>query len=390
MTRLGVAMRETLQAVPACRLTEEHLHAGTVRRGCEELRRRLGEAPQDQVARYGLGVLEFLAAFERLSQRCYAFGSADGLVRALAPWLALVPANPQPEPVTYHELRALAEEFLADLRRADDAFAGVQDARVRLPLRLGLGRLDLDGDGVPERPLTEWLRALLPEASRGLDPELLVSFDRGDAAWFRGYCKLFMGLLELGLAYDHRELFETAGYLLFPRAVPTGPRPAGDVQFGRFLDAAALLHLVRFPLEDGARLAAALEHFEAAIASDLECWEHAVAQTDDDHEWLPNPRQKGVLGVAVSGEMIDAWRGLLSTAREVLAGRLLIPYWRGGGGINVRRAFLRPRPFDLVLWIQGLGALPYVEQGPTVSREVARRLTGVFGSRTLAFGLWFN
>ncbi|MBI4345935.1 MAG: hypothetical protein HY553_03715 [Elusimicrobia bacterium] len=382
-------MSETMTTAPY-ELVERHMHAGTVRRGAEELRRRCAGDTRDQAARYGLGVLEFLGAFERVSQLAYGYGIADGLARRFMPWLEMIPRNPEPSDVSYDDLRNIVEGFLADLRRADDAFSGVTDPKLRLPLRLGPGRLDLDGDGVPERPLAQWLGTLAPSETSHLDPELLVKFDRGDASWFRGYCRLMMGLAEAVLAYDHRELFETAGYLLFPRAVPANPKLGETTGFERFADAIALVHLTRFPLRDANRLSAALAHFEAAVGFDLEVWDFAGAQQESDHEWLPAPHQQGALGVRVTSEMVAAWRTLLLTAREILAGRLLIPHPRGNLAINVRRVFLQPRAFDLVLWIQGLAAVPYRESGPTVTREVAARLERAFGGRTLAFGLWFN
>lgn len=391
---------------PPYELAERHLHAGTVQKGCEALARRLAAVPRDQPARFALGILQFLGAFERLSQSLYAAGAADGALRRALPILEQVPANPQPRELSYDELRSIAERFLDDVRRADASFDGVRDVSVKLPLRLGPGRLDLDGDGVPERPLKDWLTSLRGPAGR-LDPELLVCFDRGDAAWFRGYCNLLAAGTCVLLAYDQRELFDRLGHLLFPRIkTPFGSR----VGFGELLDLAALVHLARFPVRDPEMLRAALGHLETAVEQDLESWDHILAETDDDHEWIPSPRQTGALGVPVSAEMVETWRRLLRGVRELLAGRLLLPFWRGGRlegrspavpavdgakekaglGINVRRLFTEPQPFDLVLWVQGLGVVQYLEEGRVASTEELASLRRVFGRNLAGFALWFN
>ena len=60
----------------------------------------------------------------------------------------------------------------------------------------------------------------------------------------------------------------------------------------------------------------------------------------------------------------------------LLAGKRLLPFWRGdpSRGVNLRRVFTEPRPFDLVLWVQGTAATPYLEKGPLTKPEVWRRL----------------
>ena|SRR5215470_4197164 len=60
--------------------------------------------------------------------------------------------------------------------------------------------------------------------------------------------------------------------------------------------------------------------------------------------------------------MVSAWLDLMSQADNILKGKLLIAFWRGedGRGLNVRKVFLEPRTLDLVLWLQGPGAAPYL------------------------------
>ena len=54
-----------------------------------------------------------------------------------------------------------------------------------------------------------------------------------------------------------------------------------------------------------------------------------MAETDDDHEWIPNPRQTGVIpNVHVTQEMVNAWTDFLDQSQKILAGEVLIPFWQ--------------------------------------------------------------
>ena len=114
------------------------------------------------------------------------------------------------------------------------------------------------------------------------------------------------------------------------------------------------------------------------LALSRESWKFYLAEDDNDHEWIPNPKQTGVIpGVTVTEEMVKGWTiTFLDEADEILAGRKLIPFWRdaGGRGINLRRVFVEPRDFDLVLWVQGTAAAPYLEAGELTTPEVWQRL----------------
>jgi hypothetical protein len=153
------------------------------------------------------------------------------------------------------------------------------------------------------------------------------------------------------------------------------------------------VHLIRLPVEEPKRMETALKHFEQMLALSRESWTFILAETDDDHEWLPNPRQmNGVLGVPIRQEQTDGWLAFVGEAEALFAGKRLVPFWRGNErrGINLRKVFVEPRPFDLVLWIQGSAAIPYLEEGPLTNNEVWGRLTRVFGGELFGFAIWFN
>jgi hypothetical protein len=391
-----------LQAAPEPPLAEKYLHAGQFANGERILLAELARKPKDDRLRFGLGMVQFVRAIERLGQSLYRYGvRSDRGQRMNLPFLRLpVPTNPSPEPLTHTAARQILLDLVADLQKAEATLAAVADEQVKLPLCLGPIRLDFAGRGQTEDRLATILSRYLGERSVP-NNDLLVVFDRGDVAWLRGYCHLLMALSEIALGYDGQELFDCTAHLFFARAESPhkfltegqrGPR-IFDVGDGvDLIDVITFIHLVRMPVQEPARLKAALRHLEQMLALSRESWKFILAETDDDHEWIPNPRQKGVLGVPVRQEMVNGWLEFLEETEALLAGKRLIPFWRGdpSRGINLRRVFTEPRPFDLVLWIQGSAATPYLEKGPLTKPEVWARLQRVFGGEFIGFAIWFN
>jgi hypothetical protein len=388
-------------------LVEKYLHAGQLAQGKKALEAQLASNPKDDQARFGLGALQFIRGVEHLGQSLHRYGLRSELGRRLnVPFLRLpVPANPEPQALTYPASRKILQDLIADLQTAETTLAAVRDEQVKLPLRLGAIRLDLAGTGKADTSFSTLLARYMG-GGRKVDnePELLVVFDRGDVAWLRGYCHLLMGLAEIALAHDGRELFDCTAHIFFakvetPHQFLTERKntrdPAGDfLGLGdvSILDLIAFVHLVRMPVSEPARMRAALGHLEQMVALSKESWKFILAGTDDDHEWIPNPRQTGIFGVPVRAEMIESWLEFLDEMELILAGKRLIPLWRGNEarGINLRRVFLEPRPFDLVLWVQGTAATPFLEKGELTKPAVWNRLLRVFGGEFVGFAIWFN
>lgn len=118
-----------------------------------------------------------------------------------------------------------------------------------------------------------------------------------------------------------------------------------------------------------------------------------MAETDDDHEWLPNPRQTGLIpNMKVTDEMLSAWLGMMSEMEKILQGKVLVPFWRGDAskGINVRRVFLQAGTLDVVMWVQGPAAAPFLESGTITKSNVWENLRTVFGSDFPGFAVYFN
>lgn len=393
------------QAAAAAPLVEAYLTSGKFADGEKALHEQLQKAPRDDQARFGLGVVQFLTAYQHVGESLYRYGlRTERAFRGQPPELReLLPQNPHPEKLTYAAVRRLIETWVADLNRAEATLAGVADEKVKLPLHVGRISIDLFGKG---RPVNA---ALLLRRTTGADAgaeEFLIAFDRGDVCWLRGYCHFLAGWGEILLAIDGREMFECCAHLFFHKVdsphdyLQQEPRVLDSAaNFDRpvLSDFLAFLSLLRFPIQEPQRLESALKHFQAMVAMSRQMWTHYLAETDDDHEWIPNPKQTGAMQVAVTQEMLDAWLATVAEADELLQGKCLLPFWRGTGndrGVNLRRVFTEPRPINVFLWIQGTAATPYLEKGrltKLVDPRMLDRLNRTFGGfRFFGFAFWFN
>jgi hypothetical protein len=401
----------TGRAAPEGPLAEGYLLEGELAEGEGALLAALERDPKGTQARFGLGATQFLRGVERMVQSFHRYGLRD-VGGGVVPFLRLpVPFNPDPEPVRYEDLRAIFAAWIEDMSRAEATLAKVDDPGVKLPLHFGLIRLDLDGDGKSTDEETLWRiyerfnrQSGRPGADVGVSGEgakgFVIAFDRGDVAWLRGYCHLLTALAEVYSAHDSRELFDHAAHLVFARPrtpfdflrrPEKGPR---DFDATEVVDWVATIHMVRLPVAEPRRMASALEHLDAMIGLSRESWQFYEQETDDDCEWIPNPRQQTMVpGVRVTDEMIGAWKEFLGEAEALLAGKVLAPFWRdpgGNRGINLRRVFVEPGGFDLVPWVQGTAAAPYLEEGSITKPEVWRRFQRVFAGEFIGFALWFN
>src|SRR5437867_4070071 len=292
----GVALGLSLAASPAAAgapLAEKYLLDGKLAEGAKALQARLKEAPKDDQARFGLGVLQFLQTFEHLGGGLYKYGlrTEKAFLRPPPQVKEFLPQNPNPEKLTYAAARQLVQTFVDDLAKAETTLAAVKDPAVKLPLHVGRIKIDPFGQGKPisaaflfER--VEGLRVMSPQAAG-----LVIGFDRGDVSWLRGYCHFLAALGELLLAVDGQKAFDCSAHLLFekvetPHTFRLGTRHAFDedpLANRRMLsDVLSFFHqLTRLPIKEPARTKAALAHLEAGIAQAKELWKFILAETDD-------------------------------------------------------------------------------------------------------------
>ena len=378
---------------------------GKLAEGQAALSKALDATPGDDQARFGLGVIQFFRAVEARMQGLHRHGyRTDGAGTFLGISNLPIPPKSKPATLDYAGFRAMLQSWIDDLKAAEATLARIRDPAVKLPLRVGLARFDFDGDGATGDEETFWKVYGRFNRVVAKDPDaasrFVVAFDRADVDWLRGYCHLLMATSEVILAYDGREVFDHTGHLFFAGATTRFPflrsRRAFGMQEGsngELADLIALIHLLRMPVVEPARLGAALGHLESMTSLSRSMWASVLAEGDDDREWIPNPKQKTVVpGGEVSDAMVRGWLEFLDEFDAILAGRALVPFWRGDEalGVNVRRVFTEPGPLELVLWVQGTAAVPYLERGRITDPALYERLGRVFRGEFLGFAIWFN
>ncbi len=411
----------TPAGIHASPLIESFLLEGRLADGIAASREHLATKPDDGEARFGLAVAEFLQSVERLGQTLHRHGALgqQGRLTRIIPFFRLpVPDNPNPAETSYEDARSLIQTLLNDLAMAEATLAKLGESEVSLPLRFGLIRLDLDGNGEATEAEALWRilaafdRQRLPPGTqrmasrdelRAASEAFVIHFDRGDAYWLQGYCHLLSAVGEYALAHDTENFFTVIAPYLF--AKPTAPSlpanlfqevspvPGMPVEMGPLADAVTAIHRMRFPVVAASRTEKALSHLETVLALSRKTWQAIQAETDNDHEWIPNASQQCVIpGMAVTAEMIGAWQGFLDESEAILAGETLVPHWRlrRGMGINLRKVFLEPNTFDLIEWAQGSAAVPYVQPGRCTSVQRWAELQQAFRGQFIGFAIWFN
>jgi hypothetical protein len=391
---------------------EKYLIEGKLEAGETALLAELKAHPADDQLRFSLGSLQFLRAVEKLSQSLYLYGlrnagknrvsilpNTDGQL----PWAN----NPDSKTLSYEQSRKIVNTFLHDLSNAEATLVPITTADVKLPLHFGMIRLDLNGDGQAKEDEALWRLYAAIEHNTAISAdkaqEFHINFDRGDVHWLRGYCHLLMAVCEICLAHDTKETFDCTAHLFFNKVdspykflAETNPfsHERGDMHdMGDILDLVALIHLIHWPVVESERMTAALHHLESVTQQSKESWKWIMAEKDDDNEWLPNPEQTGVIPNAhVTKEMVDTWLSLMDQSAKVLAGEKLVPFWRGndGYGVNVRKVFTEPKTFDLVIFVQGPGAAPYLQKGEMTEAGISTKLQRAFGREFPGFAIWFN
>jgi hypothetical protein len=387
-------------ATAAVSAVEAMLVEGKIADAQRQLEGQLKSDPKDDNARFALGIVQTLRGGERLMQSLYRYG-LDPRWKTMVPIVRLpVPENPAPEPLTNAAFRQIVADLLADLGRAEGTLAAVKSNDVKLPLHLGMYRLDFNDDGQAADDETLW-QIFSRVTGRAVDEQIaaqfFVAFDKGDVHWLRGYCHLLSAMCESFLAYDTNKLHDYTAQLFFPTAktrVPLLEKKNEDWWRDPLLDAIAFIHLLDLPVAEPERLKAAHAHMMAVIEQSRLSWAAIRAETDDDMEWVPSPKQShtAIPGATISEDMVTEWFAFLDELEAVLKGDKLIPFWRGEKvvGLNVKRVFYEPSPFDLVLWIQGGAAIPYLETGPMTEPDFWWDLDRKFHDQFFWFALWVN
>jgi hypothetical protein len=366
-------------------------------------------AQGDPAAAYAAGAGEFFTALEILASGLHRHGF-DSPQSFMLPLMRLpVPDNPNPEPLTYEQFRAILVAFRDRLEKSAATLGSVPaDADIGMVIDLTHVGIDLNEDGTiaPD----ESMAAIMASLSRGgiapddTAPALAFRFDRADGFWLQGYAEFLMAQADFWLAHDFKNMFDGSFHMLFPHAklplqdilVPLDGGSGGMLASEwRIADFISLVHLVNWPVVEPERRQAARRQLQEMIRLSREDWKAIRAETDNDREWLPGPQQKGanpLTGLEVGEEQVQAWLATLTMAGDLLEGRTLLPHFRiADKGINMKRFFEEPKPFDLVLSITGPAIAPYLESGKILTSDEFDQIQRQFGGAGfLTFALWFN
>jgi hypothetical protein len=317
-----------------------------------------------------------------------------------------VPENPSPEAIDYAKFRAILDRFVTEMDVAEAALAAADDATAKLPVdMLGVG-FDFNSDGKrgADESLAAVLTGMLPmPASADQPSSFLVNFDQGDFLWMRGYGRLTSAFAQFLLAHDFEDMFNATFHTMFPKAgLPLGNRLAelqgqglgltgsGDSD-AQLADVIAMLHLIRWNTVEPARLADVRLRLKAVSELSPKSWAAIRAETDNDREWMPGPKQTQALtGSSNTDDQINGWLAVMSEFGAILDGEKRLPHWRFSGGMNVKRFFETSPRFDLLLMITGTDFVPYVEAGPTSDSARWTELMRAFNGNFLGFAFWYN
>jgi hypothetical protein len=381
------------------------LKSGHLAAAQESLTKYSSSNPKDDLARFQLGGVEFFAAIEGLAQDSYRFGLKPNF--GIIPFLRTpIKVNSKPQPVTYNDVRKMIGRFVERVEHAEATLSPIKDPNLAWDLDITAVRLDMNGDGQADPDETLWsvFTQFARRAPQAAPPDkFIIGLDSADVHWLRGYCHLLAALGDMILAYDHQRLFDHTAQVFF--ANPQTPYSSLFARHGDstartspwneegIVDIVAFIHLANFPLRQPELLVKARNHLLAMIQSSRQSWKLIEAETDNNHEWIPGPNQTSVVdGVTINKERLAAWRRFLDEADDVLNGKKLIPFWRGssGKGVNLMKVFTEPKDFDLVLWVQGSGTVPYLEKGENTSTETWAQFQRAFEGNFIGMAVWIN
>jgi hypothetical protein len=353
---------------------------------------RLEATSENAESAFALGAVQMLRAIEEILQiRYQTYSGRLPLVPGMA---APIPINPDArfDPAFIEQAMSAA---LDQLERAEQALETAAKGEFGVVVDLDALWLDIDGNGSKsDFEALPVVFGALRQQSDVFTGE--VRFDSADADWLKAYVHVLSAMAEAVLAVDptpaiRRVVDGRVAMQALGGLNPTFEQPAP------FLEVAAATLLTLRGVPDADRTRAVHSHLKAAIHHNRQFWSKVEAEEDDDREWLPNARQTAAFGVTVDAELAGRWQDVLSEFEAIIDGELLLPFWRirsqegeSEPGINLKRVLTEPGDMDLVLWIQGSAAVPYLERG-TLARGGAwgdfRELTG---RNALMFALWLN
>jgi len=386
---------------------DKSLDGGKLAEAEQLLANHLQIEAEDDLARFQLGTVRLLRAVERLAQD----GSRHGtLSNALGlPFIRVggfgAPEG-EPEQVQYEDIRTAIARFQTSVAAVEATLAPIDATDLFWSLDLGKVALDLNGNnriGKGER-LDELMRLAMRGRRRNEENgALVIGLDSADAFWLRGYCHVLMSLADMTLAYDHQRMFDLTAHLFFANPDTKFSRERDEDRktgsrgmwggWESLPDLIAAIHLIDFKLREPRRLTDARDHLLEMVKMSRANWKLVLLETDNRNELIPNTQQDSIIpSMAVDEARLDAWQRFLDEGEAILNGEKLLPFWRSGfsKGVNLGRVFTEPRDVDLILWVQGTAALPYLEAGQQTDPAMWREFQRLFRGNFLGFAFWVN
>ncbi len=162
-------------------------------------------------------------------------------------------------------------------------------------------------------------------------------------------------------------------------------------EYAPILDLIAFIHSLNWKVIEPERLRASRRHLVSVMQINSNTWRLVRAETDDDREWLPNPRQTPPFGAnRITDEVIDGWLATTALAGEVLEGHKLVPHPRFRKGFNLRRLFDTTTQLDFIRLSSGHDLIPYLEDGEIADEKSWRNVTDALGNNFATYAFWFN
>jgi hypothetical protein len=200
-------------------------------------------------------------------------------------------------------LRTTLTDAEGDLARVEDdlAFASKRSG-IAMELCLACWEVDWNANGTIDDRDRRLLQIEVDEAGESLpdgDPRRKPTFrfDDGDVAWARAFVSFERAALDVLLAYDWSEVAKLA----------RRRRERPDRIVVRLTDPERIAQAKQRILEG-------LDHSDAARRAYL-------AETDDDREWVPSPRQKShPMPMPVDQRLYDTWEGVVGDVRRIVKG----------------------------------------------------------------------
>ena len=359
--------------------------------------------PADNAERFSLAFLQALKGLQQFVAGANELGINPEMARSGIPFLrAIVPAPGQTNAgvATPEQVSALFIGLKTSLQRANATLALVDAEEFTVRVDVSRARVDWNGDGTVASNEMLLVSLARPMGLRMNDPtgeDLVICFDSADAAWLQGYTHFLTGVLDILTAYDWMPVWNQCAHVVFRNPQPMPPIAPHSIvrermEMAMALDMIAALHEMRLENVQPDALRHAREEFLAMTGCSRTCWQRILAETDDEHEWLPSPTQTGPGGARVTAEQIEGWQLVLDELDAVLKGDKLLPHWRmkPTEGISIDKLVATPPDLDLVLLIQGSALIPYLEEGPISDRTTWRSLMRPFGPGFARFAIWSN